>query len=43
MEDRLHRNVLHAIAVGEISGGEAIMCAAAALASNDVVYERWYA
>jgi hypothetical protein len=41
MEDTLHRDVLQAIADGYAKDPEA--CAAAALRSVDIKYERWFA
>jgi len=43
IEDQLYAQVLRWIASGEISGEEAALCAAEALKTADVNFERWFA
>ena len=43
IEDELYEQVLRWIASGEISGEDAALCAAEALKTADVNFERWFA
>lgn len=42
-EDVLHRRVLSAIANGLLTGDDAKQCAAMALLTSHINFERWYA